>query len=152
MPEDVPPGTYRTIGYTTDCYWTRLRGFERGLHDLITGNIGSGYQVVTIGRRDAGLDSVSCGTWTSDLSAVLESPTEFEQGTYIVGTDVEPGTYQASSGELCSWLRLAGFRFSRRDIIERGFVRRGVPPTVRIESGDAGFSSSGCGTWRQTTS
>lgn len=147
VPDDVEPGTYRTVEFTTDCYWTRLRGFDSGLRDLIASNVGSGYQLVAIGPRDAGFDSVNCGEWTADLRPVTGSPTEFGEGTYRVGTDLLPGTYRASQGESCAWLRLSGFGFTRLDILERGFGKAGDPPMVEIRATDAGFSASGCGTW-----
>jgi len=136
------------MAYTTDCYWTRLRGFQSGLDDLIATNIGSGFRVVTIGRRDAGFDSVSCGPWTSDLSPVLDpSSGEFGEGTYIVGTDIEPGEYIAGDSQSCVWMRLAGFGFTRRQVLARAFVRGGSLPRVTILDTDVGFSSGGCGTW-----
>lgn len=148
VPQDIAPGTYRTTTYTTDCYWTRLRGFESGLEDIIASRIGSGYQVVTIGGRDAGFDSVSCGAWTADLSPVTESRDEFEEGTYIVGADVAAGRFMASDGTACDWARLSGFGGTRRQVVDRASVDSDDPPTVEIEPTDAGFTSSGCGTWR----
>jgi hypothetical protein len=148
VPDEVLPGTYRTTIYTADCYWTRLSGFESGLRDLIASRIGSGYQVVTIGPRDAGFDSVGCGTWTNELIPVLPSNTEFGEGTYIVGTDIVPGEYVAGDGMSCSWERLGGFGGARRERIDHGFVSDGEPPQVTIEATDVGFTSSGCGDWR----
>lgn len=148
MPQDIAPGTYRTTTYTTDCYWTRLRGLESGLEDIIASRIGSGYQVVTIGRRDAGFDSVSCGEWTADLSPVTETRDQFGEGTYIVGTDVGAGRFVASDGIACDWARLSGFGGGRRQVIDREVVDSDVPPVVEIEPTDAGFTSSGCGTWQ----
>ena len=147
VPQDIAPGIYRTTTYTTDCYWTRLRGFESGLEDIIASRIGSGYQVVTIGRRDAGFDSVGCGAWTADLSPVTESRDEFGEGTYIVGTDVAAGRFRASDGIACDWARLSGFGGTRRHVIDRDSVDSDDPPTVEIEPTDAGFTSSGCGIW-----
>ncbi|HYI22569.1 MAG TPA: hypothetical protein VEX62_08030 [Candidatus Limnocylindrales bacterium] len=149
VPDDVPPGTYRTIDFATECYWTRLRGFESGLSDIIASRIGAGFQVVTIGERDAGFDSVGCGAWTDELVTVLESRTEFGEGTYIVGADIDPGVYASAEGLSCSWERLAGFGGTRRQRIERVFVADGDMARVNIEETDAGFSSSGCGSWRR---
>lgn len=148
VPQDIAPGTYRTMTYTTDCYWSRLRGFGSGLKDIIASRIGSGFQVVTIGRRDAGFDSTSCGAWTADLSPVTETRDEFGEGTYIVATDIDAGRFRASEGTGCEWARLSGFGGTRRQVIDHEFVVDGVPPTVPVESTDAGFTSSGCGTWR----
>ena len=152
VPDDVAPGMYRTIDFATECYWTRLRGFDSGLSDIIASRIGAGFQVVTIAERDAGFDSVGCGAWTDELVPVLESRTEFGDGTYIVGVDIDPGFYRATPSDealSCSWERLAGFGGTRRQRIERAFVEAGERARVNIEETDAGFSSSGCGTWRR---
>jgi hypothetical protein len=148
VPEDVAPGTYRTTTFTTNCYWTRLRGFESGLKDIIASRIGSGFQVVTIGRRDRGFDATSCGDWTADLSAVVGTRTEFGDGTYIVGTDIAPGRYTADEGTGCEWARLRGFGGTRRQVIDRAIVDDGEPPVIKIKPTDVGFTSSGCGMWR----
>lgn len=70
----------------------------------------------------------------------------FGDGTFIVGTDIAPGTYRApqpSGG--CYWERLAGFSGELEDILSNGFS--GSPQLITILSSDAGFSSRGCGRW-----
>ena len=148
MPGDIAPGTYRTIAYTIDCYWTRLAGFDSGLADWVASRIGSGYQVVTIDDDDAGFDSESCGAWTDELSAVTASSTEFREGTYIVGVDVVPGSYVASEAENCYWARLAGFGGLDGERLEEELTS-GDQPIVTITATDAGFTSNGCGTWHE---
>jgi hypothetical protein len=143
---DLEPGTYRTTDYTDSCYWARLKGFSGELGDIITNNFSSGYQVVTIPARDVGFESDGCGDWTSDLSQVTETKTTFDEGTYIVGTDIQPGTYRSSEGDGCYWARLSGFRGTIGDIITNDFRSGGVA-TVTIRQSDEGFSSNGCGTW-----
>lgn len=146
--DGIQPGTYRTIAYNrTDCYWTRLSGFESGLADWISSGIGDGYQVVTIGPFDAGFDSQNCGDWTDDLSRVTESTVEFAEGTYLVGVDIEPGTYVAQGTESCYWARLAGFGGLDEERIEEALLSAGDPATVTILETDAGFTSDGCAMW-----
>jgi hypothetical protein len=150
VPDDVAPGTYWTLGYMENCYWTRLRGFESGLADIIASRIGAGPQIVTIGVDDAGFDSVGCGGWTNeDWGPPMTggSILEFRDGTYMVNEEFAPARVTAEFGESCSWERLSGFGGTRRERIERGFAEDGVPPTVTIERTDVGFTSSGCGTW-----
>lgn len=143
---DIEPGTYRTLDYTSGCYWERLSGFSGDFEDIIANNFASGFQVVTIKDRDAGFSSDDCGDWTGDLSQVTESDTEFDEGIYIVGTDVRPGTYSADAGDGCYWARLKGFSGQFGDIIANDFRDSGQS-IARIRPSDTGFSTQGCGAW-----
>jgi hypothetical protein len=55
----------------------------------------AGPSLVTILPKDVGFESNGCGEWSSDLSRITDSRTRFNAGTYIVGTDIAPGTYRA---------------------------------------------------------
>lgn len=143
---DFPAGIYRAAAYTDGCYWARLRGFSGELADIITSDFGSGFQVVTILASDAGFKSDGCGDWTDDLSRVTDSDTAFDEGTYIVGTDIKSGTYEADTTGGCYWARLKGFKGSLDEIITSDFTDSGHA-IVRIQNSDAGFKSSGCGPW-----
>jgi hypothetical protein len=71
------------------------------------------------------------------------------QGTHIVGTDIEPGTYRAevdSSG--CYWARLSGLSGELDDIITNKFVGEGST-TVTIAATDEAFETNGCTTWEK---
>lgn len=107
--------------------------------------------------------SLSAPTATADLpsdATGTSAPmpvTSFGGGIQIVGTDVQPGTYQSSSdpsggGELggidaCYWERLAGLSGDLRDIIANDLTEGRA--TVTIAPGDVAFSSFGCGTWTE---
>jgi hypothetical protein len=70
----------------------------------------------------------------------------FDDGDYIVGTDVLAGTYRTREPAfLCYWERLSGFGGTLDEIIANG--SGGGYHVITIAAGDAGFSSSGCGTW-----
>ena len=62
---DILPGSYHSGGPSptgeSDCYWARLRSLNPG--DIITNNISSGPQVVTIEPSDAAFLTRSCQTW-----------------------------------------------------------------------------------------
>ena len=63
----------------------------------------------------------------------------FEDGQYLVGKDVEPGTYQASAtGNECYWVR----KDQAGEIIDNDF---GTVAT--IQDGDFTFQSNRCGSW-----
>jgi hypothetical protein len=106
--EDIKPGTYRTREGSSSCYWERVKGFS-GSDDILANDNTDDPAVVTIANKDAGFTSEDCGTWTTDLSQVTSSKTTFGPGTWIVGTDVAPGTYRSSGGDGCYWERLKNF-------------------------------------------
>jgi hypothetical protein len=141
---DISAGTYRTRTSVSDCYWERLKGFSGELKDIIANDFSSGYQVVTIKATDKGFNSNRCGRWSNNLSQVTRSKTKFGQGTLIVGTDIQPGTYQSSKGGSCYWARLSNFTGVLSAIIANHFGSKGL---VTIRSSDKGFQSHRCGTW-----
>ena len=141
---DISPGTYRTRTSVSDCYWERLKGFSGNLSDIIANDFSTGYQVVTIKSTDKGFNSSRCSNWSSDLSQVTASKTKFGQGTFIVGTDIQPGTYKSSTGGSCYWARLSNFLGTLSSILANHYGSQGL---VTIRSTDKGFQSSRCGTW-----
>jgi hypothetical protein len=72
-------------------------------------------------------------------------PTTFPDGTYLVGTDISPGTYRSSNNSECSWKRLSGFTGSVDDTIAIEINT----PIVTILSTDKEFRSVNCGTWNK---
>ena len=87
-------------------------------------------------------------TTTTTVAVIVATP--FQDGTWLVGTDVQAGTYRSavpadSAG--CTWERRAGFSDDPADVITSGVGAPGELVTVEIEITDAGFVSSGCGTW-----
>jgi len=143
---DVFPGTYRTRQPAEFCYWARLTAFTGQDSDIITDSVDeNGFSVVTILPSDAGFESDGCGQWTSDLSAVTSDPrAPFSDGTYIVGTDIAPGTWATSDAtDTCYWERTSGFGASLEEVIDNNIEG----PTVTIEASDTGFYTAGCGTW-----
>jgi hypothetical protein len=148
---DISPGTYRLREPASFCYWERLSGFGGTLGEIIANdNADDAYAVVTIGKSDKGFSSSGCGTWTNDLSRVTDSKTKLTiDGTYIVSTDLTPGTWRSSGGEFCYWARLSGFGGTLGSIIANDNVFGGSA-VVTIHSTDKGFHTQGCGTWTRT--
>ncbi len=121
--EEIASGTYRTREASPGCYWARLSGFSGELGEIIANENASGPTVVTIAAKDKGFTSNDCGTWTKDLSRITTSKTTVEgDGTFIVGTDISPGTYTTDGGEGCYWV-------------------------VTIKSSDKGFQTNDSGSW-----
>ena len=68
----------------------------------------------------------------------------FGEGTWAVGTDLEPGTYASAGGDSCYWARLSGFGGTIDDILAN--YRGSARSIVTIALGD-GFQTDGCGLW-----
>ena len=70
-------------------------------------------------------------------------------GIFIVGTDIQPGTY-ASAGPVengtCYWKRMADLHGG--DIIDNAFTKK--PQAVAIDATDKAFKTSGCQPWQKT--
>jgi len=147
---DVAAGTYRAV-HDGGCYWERLSGFGGSLDEIIANDFitDAGPAVVTIKPGDAGFSSQRCGSWTSDLRPILADRTTFGSGTFIVGTDIDPGTYRTDGAAGCYWARLSGFGGTLNEINANDFVPDPVPSLVTIRASDRGFLSSRCGQWRK---
>ena len=145
--EDIQPGTYRTREGSSGCYYARLSGFGGSLDEIISNENTSYPAIVTIAETDEGFKSTNCGTWTQDLSAITESQTTFTDGMYIVGTDIEPGTYKSTGQTGCYYARLSGFSGGLGEIISN--ENTDEPAVVTIAATDEGFKSSGCGIWEK---
>jgi hypothetical protein len=143
---DVPAGTYRSTG-GDGCYWERLKNFSGDLSSILANDNAAGPAVVTILPGDKGFSSNECGTWTSSLKRITRSTTTFGEGTYIVGVDIAPGTYQSKGGDGCYWARERAFTGGLTSILAND------NPTgqaiVTIKAGDRGFTSNGCAAWRR---
>jgi hypothetical protein len=143
--KDLQPGTYRTREASSGCYFARLSGFGGSLDEILANENTDAPTVVTILPTDKGFTSSRCGTWTQDLSAITKSKTSFGDGTYIVGTDIEPGTYKSSGQSGCYYARLSGFGGSLDDILAN--QNTNTAAIVTIAATDKGFKSNHCGTW-----
>lgn len=66
-------------------------------------------------------------------------------GTWTVGSDVQPGVYVADGGDGCSWQRLSDPAAGPGDVTAQGLP---LPHTaVAIMPDDAAFKTEGCGAW-----
>lgn len=68
------------------------------------------------------------------------------EGTFLVGTDIVPGTYRAAGGGNCYWERDKDLTGGLDSILDNGGVRGGQQ-VVTIEASDGAFKTHGCGTW-----
>ncbi|MFA6908389.1 MAG: hypothetical protein WC289_00700 [Patescibacteria group bacterium] len=142
---DIQPGTYRQRVSSPGCYFARLSGFGGTIDEIIMNENAGAPAIVTVDVNDKGFQSRNCGIWTQDLSTILDSQATFSDGTYILGTDIQGGTYKSSGGDSCYYARLSGFGGSIDEIITN--ENTSDPAIITIASSDRGFTSHGCGTW-----
>lgn len=67
-------------------------------------------------------------------------------GTYAVGKDIAPGTYQSAGpveGDACYWKRVGG-----ETILDNAMSKKAQ--AVQIEATDTVFTTSGCQPWQKT--
>ena len=76
-------------------------------------------------------------------AAATASAQSFDTGLYLVGTDIQAGTYEAPGGALCLWQRLRGV--GADDIITSG--SGAGQKSVEIWATDYAFLTARCGTW-----
>lgn len=143
--KDIQPGTYRTRESSLGCYWKRLSDLNGGIDSYAASDLTDYPAVVTINATDAAFSSSNCGTWTQDLSQITKTQTQFGGGTYIVGTDIQPGIYKSSAPIGCYWKRLADFYGNTDTFIDSDISKSQA--VVQIDATDKGFSSVKCGTW-----
>jgi len=75
----------------------------------------------------------------------------FSNGTYLVGTDIQPGTYRTREGSPnCYYERLRNFSGGINSILANANTY--APAIVTIRPSDAGFNSQGCATWTKDLS
>lgn len=94
--------------------------------------------------------AVSCGVASADPPAPpppQPKTTIDHDGTYVVGTDIVPGTY-TSAGPVgtgaCYWKRLGNG--ATNNVIDNAMSKK--PQVVQIEAGDKAFKTDGCQPWQ----
>jgi hypothetical protein len=71
---------------------------------------------------------------------------QVEDGTWMVPSEMKPGTYRSGNNTLCYWARLKGTSGDFDDIIING---NGANQTVTIKATDKAFQHSNCGGWKK---
>jgi hypothetical protein len=66
-------------------------------------------------------------------------------GTFLVGSDVQPGTYRTSGGSPCYWARLRSLSGALDAIVANDMAQG--PAVVQISKTDKAFQSKGCADW-----
>jgi hypothetical protein len=66
-------------------------------------------------------------------------------GIWIIGVDIERGTYQSAGGTLCYWARRADLSGEGSAILANNF--KPGRQSVAMGPDDVAFESAGCGAW-----
>lgn len=146
----IAPGRYFSDPPTTGCYWERQSGFGGTFNEIIANDFVSynpSQYIVDILGSDYGFEGDSeCGNWFSTPRQPAQS--SIPPGVWLVGSQIQPGTYQVNGGAGCYWERLRNFQHTLGSIIANEFSSAARSQLVTISAGDTGFSNDGdCGTW-----
>ncbi len=112
---DIQSGIYQGQAGTDaldSCYWARVSDFTENFDALIANDNGIGQFYVDVKSDDFGFKT-QCELISLDAlpEPSGEFPSNLLPGTYIVGRDIQPGTYKGEGGEdvldSCYWARLS---------------------------------------------
>ena len=147
---DIAPGIYTADQNQGRCLWfTRTDFTYQPNYDGFVTWWRVGEPIVELKIGDGGFYSVRCGTWQIRKGGRPAEPlSEFDDGSYVVGVDIEPGDYVANSGDsVCRWFRNSPFSISVPNF-SGGYQSIGQQ-IVTIQPSDTGFHSDGCGPWER---
>jgi hypothetical protein len=111
---DIQPGYYKGIAgdnILDSCYWARLKDVTGSLDSIIANDNSYGQFYIHVLETDFALETKCVLDYLPSLpSPIGEFPTHIEIGTYLVGIDIQFGTYRGQAGteilESCYWARL----------------------------------------------
>lgn len=152
----MPPGLWRSVGGSA-CTWARVAGGTTVGRNIRT----NGPQYMQIEPSDSGVAIGDCVPFWQEpgpiARPIAQPGSPFGDGDFLVGYEITPGTYRATSasGQRCSWAVVRGFHGTdaagRNPDFVRGDTTTAANPTAVIEPGDYGFTSQGCGQWQPTS-
>lgn len=110
---DIDPGIYVGLageGLFDSCYWARLSGLTGELGDILANENAEGLFYVEILASDKALKTDCELLPLAQVPQRAEFLTIIPTGMYIVGRDIQPGTYRGEGGNdilsSCYWARL----------------------------------------------
>lgn len=123
------------------------RGLRDHLRDHHGASIGDAPMIYDESYSDAK------GEWQDQVDAITpllpessgSSASTISDGTYLVGADIQPGTYRNEGTSACYWARLSGTGGTVDDIIANDNPRG--QSYVTIDPTDTAFQSQNCGSW-----
>ena len=145
----APAGRYIAQALS-GCYWERLSGLGGTLNEIIANDFQSfaGPAIVDIRPTDLAFKfDADCRTFKPYTPPASASAT-ITQGAWVVGSDIQPGTYSANVSNGCYWERATSFDGGLGSIIANDFISTGGTAFVTIAFTDTAFKTDNdCGTW-----
>jgi hypothetical protein len=89
---------------------------------------------------------------TTEPTLVASHATSFDDGQWLVGTDIMPGVYAVdvpAASDGCNWERDSSSDGTANSVLEAGVGTPGQHLAVTIKDTDAVFQSHDCGTWKR---
>jgi hypothetical protein len=121
--DGITPGIYRGLAgqdITSSCYWARLSNLSGEMDAILANDNAIGQFYIEVLSTDIALET-SCQLIQLEYAPILELGDELPAGTFIVGRDIQPGTYQGQAGEdileSCYWERLSNVSGDMNSII-----------------------------------
>jgi hypothetical protein len=111
---DIQPGIYKGQGgesLFSSCYWQRMSDLSGGLESILANDNAIGQFYVEVGETDFAFETACDMTRLDPLpEPPNEYPTLLMPGMYLIGVDIQPGTYRGEGGQdimtSCYWARL----------------------------------------------
>ena len=121
-------------------------------YEMVTGPTTWGRRLRPLLKRSAGVAvrSNQIITFVLLLAPSLGAQTFSGSGTYIVGVDIDAGTYRSGVGPngSCYWARLSGLSVNLNEIITHQMIRGGSA-VVEIKRSDYAFETQHCAEWHR---
>ncbi|MEU4387308.1 S8 family serine peptidase [Promicromonospora sp. NPDC023805] len=145
----IPAATYiAQAGTVNPCLWERYGpsdeswGFDAGYRQ----------RIATVKSGDGSFASLDCGTWVRYYPGMVKpSATTFKDGVYMLGDQLERGTYVTpgpEKGYSCYYSFIKEFtgKEDRSNLVGHGELTG--PKTITMPSTAVGFESAGCNWYR----
>jgi hypothetical protein len=147
---DIKPGIYRSkavVKSGVNCFWHITTTGSNGNEDIAIDNSKGGILTLNL-QTGMDIETRRCGTFVkSSLSAARGTPrTTVANGVWLVGIDMEPGTYRVDKdifGKSC-YLKIYTAGSNLEDLVAIENFTRGTP-SATLQIGEE-FYNNGCGT------
>ena len=123
--KELEPGLYVGLAGPSimdSCYWARLADLSGTMDGIVQNDYAIGQFYIEVLPTDLAV-KVACpfARWQPSTQPAQPYPTSIDAGTYLVGIEVAPGTYQGQAGtdlaDSCYWARLSDLTGSLESVL-----------------------------------